>query len=219
MIRWLSRFLTVIAACAVATAALATEHEVKPGKQRWPIKTSVLPEASLAHRIAVTYGDLVKLDDPPDVTKNDHRFQSARIPAFPNPHGLKEGDIVTVTGWLHLVAGESDGDYHIQISDSRDSQARCLIVEVPKDDEAFVTSGAVRERAKAVREFVRATLLRGSEPSSRGSVMQRPAFVAVTGQLFYDDAHVGDAPRGKKGCQAETLWEIHPITDMTFAPQ
>jgi hypothetical protein len=47
--------------------------------------------------------------------------------------------------------------------------------------------------------------------------MQHPPFVAVTGQLFYDDAHVGTAPRGKKGCKAESLWEIHPITAIGFA--
>lgn len=49
--------------------------------------------------------------------------------------------------------------------------------------------------------------------------MQRPPFVTVTGQLFYDDAHVGTEPRGKKGCKAESLWEIHPITAIVFAAQ
>ena len=186
---------------------------------RWPIKTSLPSGTSLSHSTTVTYADLVKLDDPPSVTKRDHRYQDVRIPAFPNTHGLKEGDIVTVTGWLHLVAGEDDGDYHIQISNSKESQAQCLIVEVPKDDEVFVKAALVRERAKTVREFIREKLLKGNKPSSRGSLMRRPPFVAVTGQLFYDDAHVGDAPRGKKGCQAETLWEVHPITDMKFAPQ
>jgi hypothetical protein len=49
--------------------------------------------------------------------------------------------------------------------------------------------------------------------------MRRPPFVAVTGQLFYDDAHVGDPPRGKKGCSAETLWGVHPITNLKCASQ
>jgi hypothetical protein len=111
------------------------------------------------------------------------------------------------------------GDYHIQISSSADSQAQCIVVEVPKDDAQFVTSGTVRQRAQTVRAFVRDKLLKGQEPSKRGSVMRRPPFVAVTGQLFYDHAHVGDPPRGKKGCSAETLWEVHPITDLKFAPQ
>lgn len=50
-----------------------------------------------------------------------------------------------------------------------------------------------------------------------GSIMQHPPFLTVTGQLFYDDAHVGDQPREKKGCKAETLWEIHPITSIGLA--
>ena len=47
--------------------------------------------------------------------------------------------------------------------------------------------------------------------------MQHPVHVQVTSQLFYDDAHVGDPPRGKKGCKAATLWELHPVTDLEFA--
>ena len=44
---------------------------------------------------------------------------------------------------------------------------------------------------KKTRDFVKAKLLRGREPSSVGSVMQHATFVAVTGQLFYDDAQRG----------------------------
>jgi hypothetical protein len=206
--------LTVL---AVATSyGLASQHEIKPGVERWPIKTSVPAGADLSLGKSVSYADLAKLDDPPGVQKNDHRYQSARIPMFTNALGVKEGDILTTTGWLHLVAGESDGDYHIQISDQQDSQASCVVVEVPKDDPAFVASALVREHAKTVREFIRSKLLKGQEPSPRGSVMQHPPFVEVTGQPFYDDAHVGDPPRGKKGCKAATLWELHPVTEISF---
>src|SRR5438093_10984138 len=98
--------------------SLATQHEIKPGVERWPIKTSVLA-VNVSHGTPVAYADLVKLDDPPGVGKNDHRYQAARIPAFTNALGITEGDILTITGWLHRVVGESDGDYHIQISDSQ----------------------------------------------------------------------------------------------------
>jgi hypothetical protein len=30
---------------------------------------------------------------------------------------------------------------------------------------------------------------------------------------------VGDQPRGKKGMKAATLWELHPVTAIAFAPQ
>jgi hypothetical protein len=62
-------------------------------------------------------------------------------------------------------------------------------------------------------------MLAGKDPSVSGSVMQHPVYVTVTGILFFDDAHVGDQPRGKKGMKAATLWELHPVTAIAFAPQ
>ena len=82
------------------------------------------------------------------VGKNDHRSRAARIPAFTNALGITEGDILTTTGWLHLVAGESDGDYHIQISDSQDSQVSCLIAEVPNPDQGSASEPRGRERPR-----------------------------------------------------------------------
>src|SRR5260370_34715778 len=96
---------------------------------------------------------------------------------FTNALGVKEGDILTTTGWLHLVAGGNDGDYHIQISDQQDSQARCVVVEGPKGDPAFVASALVREHAQTVRGVIRSQLLKGQEPSPRRSVMERPPLV------------------------------------------
>lgn len=55
-----------LAVLAVATSAgLASQHEIKPGVERWPIKTSVPAGANLSHGASVSYADLAKLDDPP----------------------------------------------------------------------------------------------------------------------------------------------------------
>src|SRR5262249_2431276 len=156
--------------------------------------------------------DLVSLEDAPGVTRNDHRYQSELIPHFENAEDVNEGDIVQTTGWIHLVAGESDGDFHIQVSDSKSSGNRCLIVEVPKDDPAFVSDPQLRSRCAKVRQFILDKVLLGKTPSESGTVIKEPVFVKVTGQLFFDDSHVGDKPRGKKGMKAVTLWELHPIT-------
>lgn len=48
--------------------------------------------------------------------------------------------------------------------------------------------------------------------------MMHPVFVRITGKLFYDDAHVGMAPRDKKGMKAATPWDLHPVTAISFAP-
>jgi hypothetical protein len=70
---------------------------------------------------------------------------------------------------------------------------------------------------ETVRSFIKSKLPANRDPSPAGSVLQHPVFVTVTGILFYDDSHVGDPPRGKKGMKAATLWELHSA--ITFAPK
>jgi len=144
------------------------------------------------------------------VNKSDARFQAARIPKFDNPLGVAEGDILSTVGWLHLVAAEDDGDYHIQISRTHDNDhgTDFLILEVPTPAPEFVADASVRPRLEAVRSLIRERMLRSREPSRSGSVLTHPACVEVAGQLFYDDPHVGHEPRGKKGMKAATLWGI-----------
>jgi hypothetical protein len=124
------------------------------------------------------------------------------------------------------VAGEPDGDYHIEISETPDTFDNCLVVEVPKDDPAFVTNSPdVLAAARVVRDFVKARLLTGADPTGKVLIMQRPPFVQVTGQLFFDDAHVAQTAKGdyrgksinKKQLPSKTVWEIHPITQLIFA--
>ncbi|HEY6951705.1 MAG TPA: hypothetical protein VI758_04820, partial [Bacteroidota bacterium] len=152
------------------------------------------------------------LPDPPGVKKNDARYQDSFIPSFRNSMGLHEGDIVRVSGWLHLVAYETDGDFHVQISDSEASGDHCLIVEVPYP--TYVRSVPnLKKLCNSVRKFIKTTILNGKDPGS-ATVLSKAVYVTVTGQLFYDDSHVGDPPRGKKGMHAATLWEVHPVTEI-----
>lgn len=210
----LSVFWIVTAALVGTSGLAAPKKQIKPGVERWPIKTSVVANAD---QKTVALADLLKLPDPPGVAKDDHRYQSNRIPSFQNPLGLKEGDQITTSGWLHLVAGENDGDYHIQLSASKTSGDNCIVIEVPRGEPAFVTDASLRTTVAQVRQTIRKEFLRGKEPSSTGSVLKQPVYVQVTGQLFYDDAHVGDPPRGKKGMHAATLWELHPVAAIARA--
>lgn len=191
----------------------------EPGKARWSIKSTVVSIAALKNPQPVDLSDLLALTDARGVTKNDANYQDKLIPVAANAAGLKEGDIVVVEGWLHLVAKEpNDCEYHIQISDSQTDGDQCLIVEVPLEHVVSVPAAGLRSRVKAVRSFVRTKLLKGKEPGSGGNVMQHPPYVRVVGQLFFDDYHIGDQARGKRGMKAATLWEIHPVVAMEFAP-
>lgn len=206
-----------VSVALMLVAAAAAQHATKPGTERWPVKTSV-PAGKPGKAQVVPIGDLLALGDVPGVTKNDKVYQSKRIPP---QAGTKypEGALITTTGWLHLVAGETDGDYHIQISGSATTGDQCLIVEVPNPDPAYTASAELQPIFEALRTFIKTKMLANKDPSVTGSVMQHPVYVTVTGILFYDDSHVGDPPRGKKGMKAATLWELHPVTAMVFAPK
>ena len=143
-----------------------------------------------------------------------------RYPQAPNAAGLTEGDIIRVRGWIHLVAAEPDGDYHIQVAQTKNSQARCFIVEVPRPTKKFVKDDdRVLHAAAMVREAIRMNVLDGKELKGMAhlkSPNKAPVFATITGQFFYDDWHIGDNPRGKKGCKSPTITEIHPIMAIDF---
>lgn len=193
---------------------------VKAGTERWPVKTTLPSDAKATN---MTLDDALQLQRLSDVRKDDPRYQETRITDQP----VKEDTIVTISGYLYLVAFESDDcDFHIQISPkpltstsgpTKDDNS--IIVEVPSGEYATTIS----DQVEGVRQWVIDRLLAKTAPRM-GSVhvMQHPVYVTVTGSLFYDDAHVyeadGGTGRGKKGLESKTLWELHPVTKIVFAP-
>jgi hypothetical protein len=197
-------------------------NDLNPGIDRWSIKTS-LPQ-KLKKKI-LTLDQLLSLKDPIDTYKSNP-YDTIRIPGKV-ANGLKEGDIITVTGWLHLVAIEKDanhhrdGDYHIQIRNSSVWSDSCLIVEVAFPDPRFVKDSGLANSCANVREFIRTNMLKGKEPGTSGNKMTHPCHVTITGQLFFDAVHLGASKkgtyRGKQGMKSYTCWEIHPVTSIKFA--
>lgn len=179
---------------------------------RWQVKTTLAPDADPSRGTQVALADLIALGDAPGVAKSDRRFQTARIPEPIGRLRLREGQIVTTRGWLHLVAHPADDDYHLQLTTSRENGNGCLIVEIP--DPQKIGDARLRPLADAARQWVRDHALGGDKPKKKGTALDTPIFVTVTGALFYDDAHVGEPPRGKRGMLAGTLWEIHPVTSI-----
>jgi len=185
------------------------------------VKTSLPPGANTKK---LTLQDALNLPRLTDVRTNDPRFQSARINGQPQ----NEDTLITISGWLYLVGFESDDcDFHIQISPAPRTSANpptkddnCMIVEIPSGQ--YATS--VADQVDSLRQWVIDNLMGKTDPKI-GSVhvMSHPVYVTVTGALFYDDAHSyladGGTGRGKKGMESKTLWELHPVTAIAFAPK
>ena len=94
--------------------------------------------SDLKHPQDVAIDRLLALGDVPGVSAQDRRFTAARIPDAVD--GLHEGDIIRTKGWVHVVALESDGDYHVQVTSSPTSGNHCLVIEMPMAKATFEKS-------------------------------------------------------------------------------
>lgn len=213
LLRFLFINLILVSVC------LGQTTELNPGVARWSIKTS-LPKK--LNKVTIPLTELLSLDNPIEsYTVKEHGNKRINNAV---QRGLKEGDIVTTRGYLHLIALENDsknhrdGDYHIQIRATPEWKDSCLIIEIPYPNERFVKDEKLREKCRVVREFVKEKFLRGKEPCA-GNIMKHKMYVEITGQLFFDAPHLKGHPRGKKGMKSYTCWEIHPVTSIRFVKE
>ena len=208
------KFLSVVSLMGFCHAR--AQETLEPGVERWAVKTSVVA-GSPAKTASIS--KLLSLPNP--ITSVKDAPEDKRIPKTVN--GLKEGDMVTTTCWLHLVALEDDskthrdGDYHIQVRNSPVWGDTCLIVEIPDSD--FISDPALRKKCAQARLFVLSKLLKNKEAGTAGNKMQHEVFVKITGQLFFDATHLKGRPRGKRQMHSYTCWELHPVTAISFAPK
>lgn len=206
--------VTLIALCE--SSSLRAQDRLEPGVDRWAIKTS-LPQRAAKKNIQLS--ELLALPNPID--HEEAVYDSTRILTPVGPHSLKEGEIVTTHGWLHLVALEDDrkthrdGDYHMQIRTSEQWGDSCLVVEIPYG--RFVPDERLARACDSLRQFVKDHVLGGKEPGTRGNKLSHAVYVKITGQLFFDAPHLSGNPRGKLNMKSYTPWELHPVTSIEFA--
>jgi hypothetical protein len=186
---------------------------------RVAVKTSLPSGTDPANAKSLTFAEFISIPEPPGVTKNDPRYDQERIPAFSNPLGVKEGDVVKVKGYLHIVTLMGDGDYNIRLSATPDSADNYITSEIPDDDD--VADKKLRPMVIATREFIKAHLLQGKDPArGQGTNVTGPSYVELTGQLYFSDNHVGDAPApDRQGLHRASSWQIHPGLAVTLATE
>jgi hypothetical protein len=136
----------------------------------------------------------------------------------PGPPGsdLQAGDVVVVTGWIHRISRAPDGAYRLHLSASRNTEAKALMALVPPTVQA-PNSPTVQAQVQEVRAFIKQQLMRQKEPSPRGSVMQRPIFVQLTGEVVSSRPSSGTPAQKKRAQEATAHWEIRRVLDIQFA--
>lgn len=204
---------------------LSYSQDFNPGKERWPVKTSVTHFRPIKK---ITLAELQELPDPVQTYSKNNRdeYQDTRFPDTVGRQHLKEGDIVTTRGYILLAAIEKDkngedGDYHVQVRTTPEWSDSCFIVEATFPP--FIKGNdALRDSCKRVRDFFDKYILKGSKKACFGTGDADAPYVKITGQLFFDAFHMNTQPRGKQNCvtkekmKSYTCWEIHPILSIGF---
>jgi hypothetical protein len=190
---------------------------------RWRVRITVPSREALTHPKPVAIENLARLSAPPNVANLDTDYAKTRIPAFPNPYKLKEGDIIRVGGWVNSVAAELDGAYLLSLSPGQGQGDVCVLAEIPDPDRLSpgsenvfgITDPAVKKAAaltplyRDARRTVVGSLLEDVPPQDGKSVAIAPTAVSVVGQLFY----AGEPLPTVAGCRSTATWEIAPVTE------
>jgi hypothetical protein len=129
---------------------------------------------------------------------------------------IQAGDILHLTGWVHRISRAPDSTYHLYVSPSRNAGSQALVAALPPPNQAHGSPGELA-RLQAARTFIKQKLLRQQEPSPQGSIMQRPVFVQLTGQLSVPIASPAAPSRGKPAQPIPARWEIRPLLEVQFA--
>ncbi|HUJ31338.1 MAG TPA: hypothetical protein VLY23_08670 [Candidatus Acidoferrum sp.] len=203
---------------AVVCVAILQGCSREAGETRVAIKTSLPSGADAAHPRALSFADVASIPDPPGVQSKDSRYDKARIPAFPNPFGVKEGDVVSLRAWLQVATYMGDGDYNLKVTFSAASRDHYIVCEIPDEDD--VADPALQKMVDSARNFVKTNVLGGHDPSRQGTVLSDPPYVEVSGQLFFSDYSVGSAPTAdRQGFTRATNWQVHPLLTISAAPK
>jgi hypothetical protein len=193
-----------------ASSSTASRNRVsEQGGTSSPIDSAEAPKA-------VSVNDLLALQGLPEKTDQASRALASGISSGPAASDIQAGDVLLLTGWIHRVSRAPDNTYRLHVSPNRNPGARALVATVPPPDQDQ-GSPAVQAQLQTVRTFIRQQLLRQQEPSPRGSVMQRPIFVQLTGQLSNPTASPAAPSRGKRSQDAPARWEIRPVLEVQFA--
>ena len=146
----------------------------------------------------------------------DSHMKSLGITRAPDSERVPEEQYnVSVEGYIYAASKESDNDFHLIVGDKDCAAASCFInVEVsglPQDpsESSYATLTSVRTKFLAY--------FNNQEPKRAYKTFDPPIAVTLTGSVFFDVDHLAGSI-GPAGFKPSSVWEIHPLTDITFEP-
>lgn len=141
-----------------------------------------------------------------------------REPAHTYP---REDTIFTVVGYLHRTnLANDDCDFHIEIASSKAHGAKHVIVEIPNTQEFCAVRQKFIDGVIGKEKVVNGMTSTIDKIGTTAIIFKNPPRVTVTGYAFLDTGHWNQADhrRGNGSHGSEyvwSLWEIHPILDIT----
>jgi|SRR5208282_776817 len=172
---------------------------IKPGVERWPVKTGTDRDVAkvVPQRVQTTVEHLVSLARPKDMLPLDRDF-----PAYQNNRAQPvETTIFTVEAEIIACKIETDGDFHLVIQGTGET----MIAEVPDPDPAFVDPKSPWvEAIKTARQQVLDKL--DPQPGLKKVRVQ----ARLTGVGFFDKIH------GQAGVARTNGIELHPLLGVTW---
>jgi hypothetical protein len=195
---------------AMATRVPQRAGDNFAGASRKQVKLSI-PDVHLEHfnDLQDLLGTVKSIDD----MKHAHPHMSDNTARMP-----EEKRKVGVRAFIYAASRESDNDFHLIVG--RDPALRpemYMTMEVsglpPSNSPAF---GALKHVRDAFKQF-----FGGSLPGATYEFPRPPIPVEIEGALFFDVSHID--PNNRPGPNSlrshmPTIWEIHPITAITFEP-
>jgi hypothetical protein len=172
--------------------------------ERWTVKTGADPDAEALTNQTPTPGTIAALTALP-------------VPSVLPPHGRSDGaekTVWSVQATLTAYAAESDGDYHMVISDQA---GPTMIAEIPKPGDIPGRSYFAAEIASARNAFDDHFQIKESPdqptPTGTGSSPFRDVRIPVTllGLGFFDFNH------NQRGVAPNAI-ELHPVVNIVFIP-
>jgi hypothetical protein len=201
------RPLSTAEVATVATARVPTDDDFA-GTDRRDAKISIVAGPTqqfddLQGLIGSLTADDDMIDHDPPISQDP---SSQRV--------AEERRNVRVRAFLYAASRETDNDFHFIVGRDPGAAPAYMNMELsglpPRTSAGFAPLDAARTAYK--------TFVQGHLPGTGYHHYDPPIPIEVEGSLFFDIKHAQGAHPGPAKLRPDTIWEVHPISKITFEP-